>query len=100
MTELKGKNILVMGGSGVLGGLIATELASHGATVMATSSTLESAEKVPHAGNPLSPAPEKSSCEKKKDKACEHLLSHDYAVLMDTILLFFGSRQLVAAQLL
>ena len=52
MTELKGKNILVMGGSGVLGGLIATELASHGATVMATSSTLESAEKVPHAGNP------------------------------------------------
>ena len=52
MAELKGKNILVMGASGVLGGLIATELASHGAIVMATSSTLESAERVPHAGNP------------------------------------------------
>ena len=52
MSELKSKNILVMGASGVLGSNIATKLASHGATVMATSSTLESAERVPHAGNP------------------------------------------------
>lgn len=52
MSELKSKNILVMGASGVLGSTIATKLASHGATVMATSSSLESAERVPHAGNP------------------------------------------------
>lgn len=52
MSELKSKNILVMGASGVLGSTIATMLAGHGATVMATSSSLESAERVPHAGNP------------------------------------------------
>lgn len=52
MSDLKSKNILVMGASGVLGSTIATKLASHGATVMATSSSLESAERVPHAGNP------------------------------------------------
>lgn len=52
MSELKSKNILVMGASGVLGSAIATKLASHGATVMATSSSLDSAERVPHAGNP------------------------------------------------
>ena len=48
MTELKGKNILVLGASGVLGSIIATQLASQGATVMATSSSIESAERVPH----------------------------------------------------
>jgi cyclic-di-GMP-binding biofilm dispersal mediator protein len=52
MTELKGKNILVMGASGVLGSHIATKLSSHGAMVMATSSSLESAERVPHGANP------------------------------------------------
>jgi cyclic-di-GMP-binding biofilm dispersal mediator protein len=52
MTELKGKNILVLGASGVLGSTIATQLASHGATVMATSSSIESAERVPHGANP------------------------------------------------
>lgn len=52
MSELKSKNILVMGASGVLGSTITILLAQHGATVMATSSSLESAEKVPHAGNP------------------------------------------------
>ncbi|CAB4632432.1 unannotated protein [freshwater metagenome] len=52
MSELKSKNILVLGASGVLGSLIATKLLSQGAVVMATSSTLESAEKVPHACNP------------------------------------------------
>jgi cyclic-di-GMP-binding biofilm dispersal mediator protein len=52
MSELKARNILVLGASGVLGSTIATKLAQAGATVMATSSTLESAERVPHAGNP------------------------------------------------
>jgi cyclic-di-GMP-binding biofilm dispersal mediator protein len=52
MSELKARNILVLGASGVLGSNIATKLALAGATVMATSSTLESAERVPHAGNP------------------------------------------------
>jgi len=52
MSEIKGKNILVMGASGVLGSTIATKLASLGATVMATSSSLESAERVPHNANP------------------------------------------------
>lgn len=52
MSELKSRNILVLGASGVLGSNIATKLAQAGATVMATSSTLESAERVPHAGNP------------------------------------------------
>jgi short-subunit dehydrogenase len=52
MSELKSKNILVMGASGVLGSTIATKLASLGATVMATSSNLESAEKVPGVCNP------------------------------------------------
>ncbi len=44
MSELKARNILVLGASGVLGSNIATKLAQAGATVMATSSTLESAE--------------------------------------------------------
>lgn len=52
MTELKGKNILVLGASGVLGSTITAALASHGATVMATSSTIESAERVPQGANP------------------------------------------------
>jgi cyclic-di-GMP-binding biofilm dispersal mediator protein len=52
MSDLKARNILVLGASGVLGSNIATKLAQAGATVMATSSTLESAERVPHAGNP------------------------------------------------
>lgn len=52
MADLKSKNILVLGGSGVLGSTLTTMLSQNGATVMTTSSTLESAEKVPHAGNP------------------------------------------------
>ena len=52
MTELKGKNILVLGASGVLGSTIATQLSGLGATVMATSSTIESAERVPTGANP------------------------------------------------
>ena len=52
MTDLKSKSILVLGGSGVLGANLTTKLAEAGAIVMTTSSSLESAEKVPHAGNP------------------------------------------------
>jgi short-subunit dehydrogenase len=52
MSELKSKTILVMGASGVLGSTIATKLAGLGAQVMATSSNLESAEKVPGVCNP------------------------------------------------
>jgi len=52
MSELKSKTILVMGASGVLGSTIATKLAGLGAQVMATSSTLESAERVPGICNP------------------------------------------------
>ena len=47
MSDLKSKNILVLGASGVLGSTLSTKLAAQGATVMATSSTLESAERVP-----------------------------------------------------
>jgi cyclic-di-GMP-binding biofilm dispersal mediator protein len=52
MSDLKSKNILVLGASGVLGSTIATKLAGLGAQVMATSSNLESAEKVPGVCNP------------------------------------------------
>ena len=52
MSDLKSKNILVLGASGVLGSTLSTKLAALGATVMATSSSLESAERVPQAGNP------------------------------------------------
>lgn len=52
MSDLKSKNILVMGASGVLGSTIASKLAALGATVMATSSNLEAAEKVPGVCNP------------------------------------------------
>jgi cyclic-di-GMP-binding biofilm dispersal mediator protein len=52
MSDLKSKNILVLGASGVLGSTLSTKLAAQGATVMATSSSLESAERVPQAGNP------------------------------------------------
>jgi short-subunit dehydrogenase len=52
MTTLKGKNVLVLGGSGALGSALTVALASQGATVMATSSSIESAERIPHQGNP------------------------------------------------
>jgi short-subunit dehydrogenase len=52
MADLKGMNIMVLGASGALGSVLTELLAKNGATVMATSSTLESAERVPHAGNP------------------------------------------------
>jgi cyclic-di-GMP-binding biofilm dispersal mediator protein len=52
MSDLKSKNILVMGASGVLGAAITTKLSALGATVMATSSSMESAERVPQVCNP------------------------------------------------
>lgn len=52
MTELKGKNILVIGASGVLGSLITQDLSKAGATVMASSSSISSADKIPSVGNP------------------------------------------------
>lgn len=52
MTELKGKSILVVGASGVLGSLITTQLIEAGASVMACASSIESAERIPKAANP------------------------------------------------
>lgn len=52
MTSLAGSNILVLGASGVLGSLITGELVVSGARVMATSSSIESAERVPITANP------------------------------------------------
>lgn len=52
MANLAGSNILVLGASGVLGSLIASQLVVSGARVMATSSSLESAERIPSTANP------------------------------------------------
>jgi cyclic-di-GMP-binding biofilm dispersal mediator protein len=45
--ELFGKNVLVVGASGVLGGLIANRLAQRGARVLGTASSNESAARIP-----------------------------------------------------
>lgn len=45
--ELSGKTVLVMGATGVLGGLIATALADAGATVLGTARTNDSAARLP-----------------------------------------------------
>lgn len=52
MSNLASRNILVLGGSGVLGGLIVQALASHGALVSATATTLESAAHIPAQASP------------------------------------------------
>lgn len=52
MAEIAGSNIMVLGASGALGSLITGELIANGSRVMATSSSIESAEKVPTAANP------------------------------------------------
>lgn len=52
MSTLASRNILVLGGSGVLGGLIVQALASHGALVSATATTLESAAHIPAQASP------------------------------------------------
>jgi len=52
MSNLAGRNILVIGGSGVLGGLIVQSLASQGAFVSATATSLESAAQIPAQASP------------------------------------------------
>jgi cyclic-di-GMP-binding biofilm dispersal mediator protein len=45
--EFTGKNILVIGGSGVLGAELVRQLSAHGAKVMATARNAETAAKIP-----------------------------------------------------
>lgn len=52
MSNLQSRNILVLGGSGVLGGLIVQALAREGAIVAATATTLESAAHIPAQASP------------------------------------------------
>lgn len=52
MSILQSRNILVLGGSGVLGGLIVRALASEGAQVSATATTLDSAARIPTQASP------------------------------------------------
>jgi short-subunit dehydrogenase len=52
MTSLRGRNILVLGGSGVLGSLIAKGLIDAGAQVMATTSNNANADRIPSAASP------------------------------------------------
>lgn len=47
MSELTGRNILVVGGSGALGAEFARQLSAKGAAVLATSSSSESASRIP-----------------------------------------------------
>jgi cyclic-di-GMP-binding biofilm dispersal mediator protein len=47
MSELTGRNILVVGGSGALGAEFARQLTAQGASVIATSSSSESASRIP-----------------------------------------------------
>ncbi len=47
MSDLKHRQILVLGGSGQLGSRIVTSLASRGAVVLATATTLENAARIP-----------------------------------------------------
>jgi short-subunit dehydrogenase len=52
MDDLRGKNILVVGASGALGSAITTGLLSHGAQVMATTSSNDRAELIPSGASP------------------------------------------------
>lgn len=45
--NLQGKTVLVVGGSGVLGGALVRALSARGATVLATCRTAESADRIP-----------------------------------------------------
>ena len=47
MSDLKHRQILVLGGSGQLGSRLVTALASRGAVVLATATTLENAARIP-----------------------------------------------------
>jgi short-subunit dehydrogenase len=52
MTDLRGKKILVLGGSGALGSLITQALIRNGAQVMATTSSNDRADRIPSAASP------------------------------------------------
>lgn len=52
MSNLAGRNILVIGGSGILGGLIVQELANQGAFVSATATSIDSAARIPTQASP------------------------------------------------
>ena len=49
---MRGKNVLVLGGSGVLGAEISTRLIEQGAQVMATTSSNANADRIPSAASP------------------------------------------------
>lgn len=52
MNDLRGKNILVVGASGVLGSAITQGLLNNGAQVMATTSTNDHADRIPSGASP------------------------------------------------
>lgn len=52
MSNLASRNILVLGGSGVLGGLIVQALSSQGALVSATATSIDSAARIPQQASP------------------------------------------------
>ena len=52
MDKLRGKTILVLGGSGALGSLITSTLIDHGAQVMATTTSNEKGDLIPSAASP------------------------------------------------
>ena len=52
MDKLRGKTILVIGGSGVLGSLITSALIEHGAQVMATTTANENGDLIPTTASP------------------------------------------------
>ena len=52
MSNLQGRNILVLGGSGVLGGLLVQALAAQGALVSATATSIERAANIPSQASP------------------------------------------------
>jgi cyclic-di-GMP-binding biofilm dispersal mediator protein len=52
MDNLRGKNILVLGGSGALGSLLTTKLVSQGAQVMATTTSNDRGAQIPSVASP------------------------------------------------
>lgn len=52
MESMRGRNVLVVGASGALGSAITNELLSHGAQVMATTSSNSNADAIPNGASP------------------------------------------------
>lgn len=52
MDKLRGKTVLVLGGSGVLGSLITSKLIANGAQVMATTTSNDKGDLIPSAASP------------------------------------------------